>query len=152
MINYMGYGFDANELSEQGIFDFIRSQAPDDAVEMVMDILELEKPLDVITPGQQKKIFSEMEDWIVSGCPSTADYIVGIINEKVNCPCLLQVLDNFIVFAPIEFLEDDKGRSSIIKSRQDMQKLVMGYFPGEKITFGPVYDGVEWAEPNYFMD
>lgn len=152
MSNYIGYGFDANDITSEGLYGFILAQAPDDAMSMVMDILEAEKPVEVLTDNQQEAVIAETENWVESEhCSSTAEYIVGVINGK-TCPHLLQAFDNFIVFSPIAFLEDDNGRSSVIKSRQDLQKLITAYFQDEEITFGNIYDGVEWANPNYFLE
>lgn len=154
MVHYEGYGFDTIEISRKGLYKFIKTAVPDDARKICeeMEISDPGESIGDLPVEQQKDIINGIEEWIVSYYISTSEYIVSVINSKMACPHLLQAIDNFIVFAPICFMEDDKGRSSIIKSRQDMQKLIAGYFPGEKFKFGNVYDGVEWADPCYYMD
>lgn len=154
MVHYEGYGFDSIEISGKGLYKFIKTAAPDDA-RKIFEEMEISDPGESISDlpvGQQKDIINGIEEWIESDCISTSEYIVSVINSKEACPNLLQAIDNFVVFAPVCFMEDDNGRSSIIKSRQDMQKLIAGYFPGEKFKFGSVCEGVEWAEPCYYMD
>ena len=152
MQQYVGYGFNVNDISNMGLLKFMQAHAPEDAEEALTEVLTVKKKFNDMTKQELEDVLEDIEVFASSIKGSTADYIVDIICAD-TCRGLLWVLDEtYIVFPPLEFPEDAEERCKYVKSAADFQHLITTYFPDEDIEYGKVWDGVEWADPCYYMD
>lgn len=152
---YIGYGFAVDDISDEGLLNFVKTQDPDIYREFVKDIYEGEDP-DSLTDEDYEDLQTAIWEWIefTTSEGDVAHYIAATLCSK-TCPNLFVSPNGIhVVYPATQFLEDvtEKHRE-LIKNEIDVQNLICSYFPDEKITFGRIWLHVsDWIEPNYCMD
>ena len=57
----------------------------------------------------------------------------------------------FVAFPSIAFAGESK-RADAVRTRGDFVGIIGKYLDSNDLTFGNVYSGDEWSDPNWFMD
>lgn len=144
---YAGYGFSAEKISEKSLLEFfLRYDDKERIKDMVSKVLGEEKDIEALTKKELGWIRNAVKGWIREDCGTIADYIADMINaeerfcRRMHDQDIVKVCDEFIVFGPVMFPQDSEERLKRIRKKKDFIDMVKGYFPGEEIVFGPVFD------------
>ena len=153
---YVGYGFKVSDVSGEGFLRFMKTHDPEAYHDMVVDYFGNNKGLDTLTEDALKELADDAEDWIGFNTHYgfKADYVAGVICSK-TCEGLFYGLDgDYVVYPPLHFPADaTEEKCRHIKNCSDLMKLIASFFPGEKITFGSIWEGSsDWIDPHYFLD
>lgn len=155
MLHYAGYGFNAWDITDMGFLKFMREYAPEDVKTMVADVFDKEALFENLTEDELEGLAEEAKEWAAE-CDklhygSAANYIASMICKK-TCPGLVAELDSeYVIYPPLAFPDDvTEEKCRFVRNRDDFEKLVMSFFPNEKLTFGRVWKKDEdWMEPEY---
>jgi hypothetical protein len=147
---YVGYGFHVRDITpsqwlglvkrfDKGLYDEIRGEAREN------------NPNEVdITPAMEENV----EEFIEAACSmGLGGYLVGIINdfEAPKGETILVTADGFVMFESLRF-GNDEPRAQCVRDENGFIRMI-GRYLGDtsKITFGNIYTGVEWMDPEYYM-
>lgn len=154
MENYVGYGFDVNEVNPK---DWLALMRKFDKDEYKRFIEGTEEDEGVDGKDLEEALENGVEDWI-GDISSLAEYLRDIINDgecsAAGTDYIVSAYDSFLVFDSIRFAgdPDELTRAKYIKSPRAFIRMIARYVPTKDLTFGNLYNGVEWADPNYFLD
>lgn len=154
MVTYIGYGFNVNEIPESVWGKFLKEKASDE-LENFYEYIRQDLPfpdVDIHAENEGDTVVDYIQDTYNL---DMAEYLRNMINageaDAVNGKDVVEAYDQFIVFPSIRFV-DDSERAKYIKSREDFMNMIGKYLPLEYITFGNIYTGNDWEDPEYFMD
>lgn len=146
---YVGYGFDTNDIPASAWLSLVEKY---DAKEFE-DFIE--EGYDANEEFTQEDKEQAAVDFIEGGELSISEYLKNIINSNeassAGTDYIVSSYDNYLVFDNIRFA-DDSPRTKYIRNREEFIRLISKYVPTDNIKFGNLYDGVEWADPCYFLD
>lgn len=158
MSTYAGYGFDVRDISKENLFRFFMKYDSTDRIEeMITETLGVSKNPEHLTEDDTKKLAGAVRKYIEDGCETVAGYIADTINygEKearhMHRQDVVTVCDEYVVFPPVMFPNDGEERLKRIRNRKDFVSMIRDYIPDKDLVFGPVYDGPEFANPDYWM-
>lgn len=158
MSTYAGYGFDVRNISEENLFRFfMKYDSADRIEEMITETLGVSKSPGQLTEDDTKKLVGAIREYIESGCETVADYVADTINysereaRHMHQQDVVTVCDEYVVFPPVMFPNDGKERLKRIRNRKDFVSMIRDYIPDKDLVFGPVYDGPEFANHDYWM-
>ena len=148
--NYAGYGFDSYDLSDKDLYDFVKKfdkKAYDAYIEDNPDLSEEEQ-------------IENISDCILMEYCFLAGYITDVIAQDLynkhitgKEDRILDSFDNFIVCTPIQFSDEEKVKSKLIKNKNNLVELIKDYFPNAKITWGEVREAsADWIEPEFIIE
>lgn len=147
---YVGYGFNTNEINDQTWIK-LAEKYDEDACKEIRDELSKEAHDKNKTEELIEKSILEM---IEERNFSRADYLKNIINNNEYPKAgdyVVSIYDDFLVFDSIRFADDSK-RTLYIRNQEDFIKMIARYIPIDNISFGNLFDGIEWMDPCYFLD
>lgn len=158
MSTYAGYGFDVRDISEENLFRFFMKYDSTDRIEeMITETLGVSKSPEQLTEDDTKKLAGAVREYIKDGCETVAGYIADTINygereaRHMHQQDVVTVCDEYVVFPPVMFPGDGEERLKRIKNRKDFVSMIRDYIPDKDLVFGPVYDGPEFANHDYWM-
>ena len=137
MRNYVGYGFDYNDISDTALVKF--------AVEYDGERLREE-----LTDSSETPSHEDVMAYIEFHYFNVPDFICDVINEKENCR-VLSSADSFIMFENMAFLDDSRARAELVPNKYAFRKLIGKYFDTEYFCFDDIYEGNDWTEPHYWL-
>lgn len=147
---YCGYGFNANDLDTK---DLLKLMKEHDA-QMYAGLVEYCK--DTFGGCGEETLLCNVDDYISGECDSTEDYVMKVLNaceyDASGGTDIFTVYGQYIVFDSIRFVGDNEKRTMYVRTQDDFIEIVGRYLPVEKLEFGNIFDGVDWADPNYYMD
>ena len=148
---YIGYGFNTHDIPAEDIVALVKQHDASLYADL-QDSLRDTWPEQVPTDEQVQQILFDLID---ETSDDLASYLCGLINgnesEKAGADSILTTYDEYLVFDSIRFTDDSK-RAEYIRNEEDFIALIGRYLPTDHITFGNLYDGVEWADPCYTLD
>lgn len=143
MIAYLGYGFDAKDLSVKDMLEFIREYSLDD--------------YESKDPDETDEEFLENYEW-ESG--SRAEVIRDIINEQAmrdhpeyekDPISFVQAYGQYVVYDSIRF-PSDSPRAELIPDEACFVEFIGKYLCTASLTFGNVYVGSDNIDLDPWMD
>ena len=141
MQNYIGYGFDTNDISDETWYILV-SKYDSEEISNEISITEDDKIQDAL-------------EFIDGSNISRCEYLRNIINseesEKAGTDYIVTDYDNYLVFNSIRFADDSK-RTEYIRNADEFIAMVGRYIPTENLHFGNLYEGTDWMDPSYWME
>ena len=148
MTNYIGYGFDVNDIEAKDWIELVKKHDEKTYKEIC------EECSDASGSPNPDRLEKAVLDYIEED--SAAEYLKSVINaqEMANTgitDSFVQAYDHFVVFDSIDF-PDHCPRAEYIRNIEDFIKMISEYVPTDNIKFGNLYDGIDWADPCYFIE
>ena len=147
---YCGYGFDVNDLEAGDLLKLVKEHDPG----MYAGLIEY--CMDACGGCDDETLLCNVDEYISRGYDSTEDYVMKVLNacehDAAGGTDIFTVYGKYIVFDSIRFVGDNEKRAMYVKTQGDFIEIVGRYLPVEKLEFGNIFDGVDWADPNYYMD
>lgn len=150
MQTYIGYGFNTSDLSSKDWANLVKqydSKAYDE-IKKKAAILAGDEGIDEI-------MIDYATEFISQNNISNTEYLSNIINSEeaklAGTDYIVSTYDDFLVFDSVRFADDSK-RTQYIRTQEDFVNMISKYVPIEEITFGNVYEGIEWIDPCFFLD
>ena len=148
MQTYVGYGFDANDLTEKDWLEIVK-KSKNDYADFCADCK------DNFGNNDEETLLANVIDWIESAYSYCSAYLCAVINEceyqSAGADNIVCAYDDFVVFDSIRFI-DDSPRTRYITSQDAFIALISKYVKTDNITFGNLYDGIEWVDANYYLE
>jgi hypothetical protein len=148
---YIGYGFDAYQIKDQAWVDLVKKHDPSD----YEDIVEHASKINNDPEDTNELIIGDILNFIDSAYIGRAEYLANIINateeKDAGTNYIVSTYDDFLVFDSVRFADDSK-RTQYIRTQDDFIKMISRYVPIDNITFGNLYEGVEWIDPCFFLE
>lgn len=159
---YVGYGFDMKDVSNESLLNMLHkydSGAYQEYVEQTLN--ELKRNTNhgdchfaSIDPEVLKILVLDVDEYINDMFVSCADFVVEIINGEegkvAGTDRIVSVHDDFIVFDSLRFAEDE-ARARHVPNQAAFIQMIKKYISDKTVTFGNIYDGVDWADSCCFM-
>ena len=143
MRTYVGYGFDADDITNIGLLLFMQRYAPEDARRVIVEAVGVEMNIGDLTEEDLDQIGRNIDEIGPPHSNSRAEYIADLIC-KGTCAGLVWALDDrFVIFPAIEFPDDAAAKAKFVKNATDFQALINRYFPEEDIEYGKLWEGVD---------
>lgn len=155
MQNYIGYGFDTNDIPAEDWVNIFKKYDTDMYQNLLDDCKEDDIDLKTLPQEEREDIIL---DFINEAIDSTAEYLRDIINKHeaaaAGTDYIVEAYDNFLVFESIRFIDDESARAKYIRSENDFIAMIDRYIPlkHREINFGNIWDGIDWVDPCFFMD
>ena len=149
---YVGYGFNTNGIKSETWLKLMETHDP----ELYEELIEESKTSGCNGDEETAKWLNKsVTDKICENANSEADYLADIINagesETAQTDYIVATYDSYLVFDSVRFA-DDSPRTKYIRTATAFIQMIGKYVPTDDLTFGNLYDGVEWADPCYFID
>ena len=167
MQNYVGYGFNANDIPAADLLALMKKydrEAYDEYVEDTKQWLaESQQSAEILGNDSEADETGNLEkalvDYILERISEISiglpEYVGAIINkaesEKAGTDNLVTTYDNYIVFDSIRFIGDDK-RAEYIRDQDDFIIMISRYITVKGIHFGNLYEGSDWVDPVYCLE
>ena len=140
MQNYVGYGFDTNEITNKDWLELFQEYDK-----------ERQNLLKKETKGLNKEETNEAVSEFIENLPNgKADYLARIINReehiKAGTDYIVSAYGDYLVFDSCRFAYDSL-RTKYIKSQEDYYKLIKKYIDIREIHFGNLYEGTDFYDP-----
>ena len=143
MITYIGYGFDTNDIPDDGWLKLISRYDPGTESESLL------------RSGREKPSSDEIREYIETFADSKAAYLRDVINseegKKAGTGYIVNCYDSYLVFDSLRFA-DESPRAKYIRSQEDFIRMIGRYTDIQDLSFGSLYEGSDWIDPVYFMD
>ena len=150
MINYIGYGFDTNEIDDEIWYNIAKTYDADKIEKHLKDSFDSDITDDEIISEEYK--ITDAVDFIDENFISRSEYLRNIINaeesKKAGTNYIVSSYDNYLVFDCVRFADDSK-RSKYICSTRDFIAMIKRYITIDGIKFGNLYEGSDWFDPTY---
>lgn len=149
MYLYAGYGFDAGKISDEGLLKLMKEHDADEYETFAEDCLENFGSRD------EEILVKNVGDRIWENNMSVAEYVAAVVNEGeaglAGKEDVVEAYGPFVAFPSIAFAGESK-RADAVRTRGDFVGIIGKYLDLNDLTFGNVYSGDEWSDPNWFMD
>ena len=153
MQNYIGYGFDTNEIEDSAWLTLVDKYDKYDFAEHLCNTF-LEKVKEGYIVTDDDKIQDAL-DFIDENNTDCCEYLRNIINskesKKAGTDYIVTSYDNYLVFDSIRFADDSK-RTEYIRNADEFIAMIGRYIPTENIHFGNLYEGTDWLDPSYTLE
>lgn len=153
MQNYIGYGFDTNDISNEIWYNLAKKYDTEEVDDHLKDSFDSEITEDEVISKEYK--ITDALDFIDENSMSRCEYLRNIINseesEKAGTDYIVTDYDNYLVFNSIRFADDSK-RTEYIRNADEFIAMVGRYIPIDNIHFGNLYEGNDWMDPSYWME
>ena len=150
MINYIGYGFDTNEIDDEIWYNLAKTYDADRVEKHLKDSFDSDITDDEMISEEYK--ITDAVDFIDENFISRSEYLRNIINakesKKAGTNYIVSNYDNYLVFDCVRFADDSK-RSKYIRSTRDFIAMIKRYITIDGIKFGNLYEGSDWFDPAY---
>ena len=151
MYTYVGYGFNISDIADEDWVALVKKYDSEEFEEIKKRAMKF-----ISDPEDAEEIIIDyVSDFIDENSMSKADYLTNIINagekEAAGTDYIVSTYDDFLVFDNVRFADDSK-RTQYVRTQEDFLALINKYVPIEHITFGNLYEGVEWIDPAFFLD
>jgi hypothetical protein len=157
--SYIGYGLDTQSISSEGLLGlFLKHDDEDRISDMIFDTIGEQKERDDLTEDDRKKLTDAVREWIEEDSETVADYVADTINygereaHRMYRQDVVAAYDSFVVFESVMFPGDGEERLRRIRTKQDFISMVRDYIPEDDLCFGPVYDGPEFSDSDFWME
>lgn len=155
MVHYVGYGFNTEQIPvsewvslvkkyNKELYEKAEKEAAEEGCkteETLMELLENDTGDCVFeTPCEYLRDLINHQEYL--------ERKKAGIQDPFN---IVQSYENYLIFESIRFA-DESYRAKYIRSEGDFIKLVSKYINVEQISFGNLWEGGDWIDPNYFMD
>lgn len=146
MRTYLGYGFNAEDITSQELVDFIGTLDVEERnfTEYVFGEPRRISDLDESCREEAKEAISEyfFDNYLFEG-----EFIARAINDcekkagTMKNEELLAVIDNYVFITPVTFVNQYPETVKRVPSKESFQQIIKQYFPASKIMFGEVFEG-----------
>ncbi len=147
MINYIGYGFDTNEVSDRQWTKLVRvyhnktyQSIRKKAKERYTNPREIRQYI-----IEETNRYAKQDD----KCRFLCDIING--DDKPRMYDTVENYDNYLVFNRIDFI-DYQPRATQIKNPSDFVNFIQQYISTRNIKFSYIYEGTESIGPIYHVN
>ena len=153
MQNYIGYGFDTNDIEDKTWYNLAKKYDTEAVEEHLKDSFNYEITNDEVISEEYK--IQDALDFIDENNIDCCEYLRNIINseesEKAGTNYIVSSYDNYLVFDSIRFADDSK-RTEYIRNADEFIAMIGRYIPTENIHFGNLYEGTDWLDPSYALE
>ena len=155
MQNYVGYGFDTNDIEKDDLLVFVEKFDQDKFQEMCQEVAGRPiRKIEDLTDDEKEELFASLDEWIEEPSYYIRDVINGseIAEGRMKDEGVVDAYEEFVVFENIPFPECGYERCRRIRSESDFIGFIKGYFPNVDITFSKIWEGLEDSDPVLYMD
>lgn len=153
MQNYIGYGFDTNEIDDSVWYALAQKYDNEEVAEHFNNTFAEDIANGTIVTEDDK--IQDALDFIDENNTDYCEYLRNIINseesEKAGTNYIVSSYDNYLVFDSIRFADDSK-RTEYIRNADEFIAMIGRYIPTENIHFGNLYEGTDWLDPSYALE
>ena len=153
MQNYIGYGFDTNDIEDKTWSNLAKKYDTEAVEDHLKDSFDYEVTDDEVISEEYK--ITDALDFINENNTDCCEYLRNIINseesKKTGTDYIVSSYDNYLVFDSIRFADDSK-RTEYIRNADEFIAMVGRYIPTENIHFGNLYKGTDWLDPSYALE
>lgn len=151
MQTYIGYGFDTSVLTDDDWAHLVRKYDFDAYRDAIDEVCRCFMPDEELRERCTEAACIFIDDNNISRADYLRDIINGNENKIAGTDYIVTTYDDYLCFDSVRFA-DDSPRTRYIKTQEDFIKMITKYIPTENITFGNIYEGTDWIDPNYYMD
>lgn len=162
MTNYVGFGFDIDDVKQEDILNLIRRYRPEEYGELKQAATKNEPDNDA-----DNALLANLYDYfcrnvsLIEEADSNGGDFGGLVTSIINCQertdrgllpstNLLYCFDHYVAFGAVRFA-DDTERARTIKSADDFYAMIGKYF--ETLPYcANIYEGSDWIDPAYWID
>ena len=162
MENYVGFGFDIDDVKQEDILNLVKKYRPEEYEEIKQAAMKDEPNEDA-----DKVILANLYDYFWKNVPlieeadSNGGGFGGLVTSIINCQeradrnlspstNLLYCFGHYVAFGAVRFA-DDTERTRTIKSANDFRALVGKYLKTPPYCAN-IYEGSDWLDPDYWID
>ena len=142
----LGFGFDANQVSNKAMLECVRKEP-----EIFADFLEY-LAINELKGNPEDYI----REFIDDGAELDSEFLADIINDGekdlAGTLSIVETYDNYIVFCGCDFYDDCPMLMKYIRNKTDFIRMIGKYIDTNEIRFGDVWENSDYDSTYYFIE